>query len=90
MYSNPAVVWYHTNRYNAQSECEHCHGIVRHERWCITLDKNVQYAFGIVLEPEKLTLSDSLILHALGVAWGRTECRGACASSVAGLLPTGQ
>jgi hypothetical protein len=80
MFSN-AATWYHTNRYSAQSACEHCQGIVRHERWCITLDPNVQYAYGVVLEPEKLTLLDRLILHALGVAWGRIGCQGACASS---------
>ena len=79
MFSN-AATWYHTNRYSAQSACEHCQGIVRHERWCITLDPHVQYAFGVILEPEKLTISDTLILHALGVSWGRTGCQGSCAS----------
>jgi hypothetical protein len=83
MFSN-AATWYHTNRYNAQSGCEHCQGIVRHERWCITLDPNVQYAYGVVLEPDKMTLSDRLILHALGVAWSPTGCRGTCASPANG------
>ena len=77
MFTNPAVIWYHTNRYNAQSACPHCEGIVRHERWCVTRDANVQYAFGVVQEPEKLTLFDTLILHALGVAWGGVPAQNA-------------
>ena len=58
---NPKATWYHSNRYNAASTCEHCGGVVRHERWCITCDPIVQYAYGVVLDPEKLTLRDRLI-----------------------------
>jgi hypothetical protein len=79
MFSN-AATWYHTNRYTAQSACQHCGGIVRHERWCMTLAPNVQYAFGAVLEPEKLSLWDRLILHALGVSWGPIACPAPCSS----------
>lgn len=43
---------------------------MRHEKWCITRDPLVQYAYAIVSDPEKLTLRDRLILHALGVDWG--------------------
>jgi len=78
MFANPAANWYHSNQYNAQSACEHCAGVVRHERWCITRDALVQYAFSVVLEPETLTLADTLILHALGVEWGKNACKGAC------------
>jgi hypothetical protein len=70
MFANPAASWYHTNRYNASSACEHCGGVVRHERWCMTVDPAVQYAYEIVLDAEKLSLIDRLTLHALGVAWG--------------------
>ncbi len=38
MLPNPTASWYHSNRYNAQAACEHCGGIVRHEKWCITCD----------------------------------------------------
>ena len=76
MFANPAANWYYGNQHNPQSACEHCGGIVRHERWCITCDPVVQYAYGVVLDPEKLTLFDSLILHALGVEWGRNLCQG--------------
>jgi hypothetical protein len=69
MFANPAASWYHTNRYNASSSCEHCGGIVRHERWCITVDPAVQYAYEVVENSEKLSLIDRLTLHALGVAW---------------------
>ncbi len=72
------TTWYHSNRYNAQEACEHCSGVIRHEKWCITCDPLVQYAYGVVMEPEKMTLSDRLILHALGVAWQKNPCSGPC------------
>jgi hypothetical protein len=78
MSAQTAASWYHSNRYSAQTECEHCGGIVRHERWCITCDPVVQYAYAVVIEPDKLTLSDALILHALGVEWGKNRCNGVC------------
>ena len=68
MFANPTASWYHSNQYNAQKACEHCGGVVRHEKWCITVDALVQYAYTVVVEPEKLTLKDRLILHALGVS----------------------
>jgi hypothetical protein len=55
-----------------------CDGTVRHERWCITSDPAVQYAYGAVFEPEKLTLMDRLVLHALGVSWDKNPCQGTC------------
>ena len=73
-----STTWYHSNRYCAQAACAHCGGIVRHETWCITLDPVVYYAYRVVLDPSQLTLSDSLILHALGVAWENTACHGNC------------
>jgi hypothetical protein len=76
MPAKPAVFLYHSNQYNAQSACEHCGGIVRHERWCITCDAVVQYAYGAVLETQKLTLCDRLILHALGASWEKNRCNG--------------
>jgi hypothetical protein len=80
MPAKPAAFLYHSNQYNAQSACEHCGGIVRHERWCITCDAVVQYAYGAVLDPEKLTLCDRLILHALGARWEKNRCQGICQS----------
>jgi len=52
--------------------CMHCEGIFEHERWCVTRNANVAYAFQVVLEGSKMTLGDALILHSLGVAW--PEC----------------
>ncbi len=78
MFVGPAAGWYHSNQQNAGSACEHCGGIVRHERWCVTRDALVRYAFSAVIDPDKLTLADALILHALGVAWGRNRCEQAC------------
>ncbi len=78
MFANPAASWYHSNQYAAKAACEHCGGVIRHERWCITCDALVQYAYAAVLDPDKLTLTDTLILHALGVVWGKNRCEGAC------------
>ncbi len=78
MSNRGAAVWYHSNRYTAESECEHCNGVVRHEPWCISLDALVSYAYEIVKDPSKLKLEDELILHALGVSWGQTQCSGDC------------
>jgi hypothetical protein len=76
MFANPAANWYHSNQYNAKAACEHCGGVVRHEKWCITCDAVVQYAFGVVLDPEILTFCDRLILHGLGVSWTQIRCQG--------------
>lgn len=76
-----ATTWFHSNRYAAQSACEHCGGIIRHESWCITLDPVVYYAYEIVINPNRLTLADSLILHALGVSWTPMPCSGKCATA---------
>ncbi len=64
--------WYHANRYSAESACEHCDGIIRHERWCITTNPRVLYAYEVILTPSKLEVQDQLILHALGVKWACT------------------
>lgn len=80
MFANPAASWHHSNQYSAQSACEHCGGVIRHEHWCITRDASVQYAYGIVLDAEKLTLRDRLILHALGVSWATNQRQGACST----------
>jgi len=62
-------VLHHENQYNADSSCAHCEGVIRHERWCLTQNADVRYAFQVALYPKHLTLQDSLILHALGVSW---------------------
>jgi hypothetical protein len=61
---------YHSNEYNAQAACEHCDGIISHERWCPTLNPVVSYACKIVVSPGALTIGDAIILHSLGVRWG--------------------
>jgi hypothetical protein len=74
---------FHSNRYSADTACEHCEGIIRHEPWCITLDPIVYYAYQIVVDPTKLTPGDSLILHSLGVLWEENACPGKCKTSMA-------
>ncbi len=60
---------YHSNGYNAQVACEHCEGIIRHERWCGTLNPVVSYACKIVVSADELAIGDAIILHSLGVLW---------------------
>lgn len=73
-----AEKWYHSNQYNAQTECGHCSGVVRHEPWCVTQNATVSYAYAAVLEDAKLSFEDQLILHALGVSWHGRACQGNC------------
>ena len=60
---------FHSNRYNRAAACPQCAGIIRHEKWCITENKRVFYAFDIVMNPDHITQQDALILHSLGVFW---------------------
>ena len=61
----------HSNGYNAQAACEQ--GIVRHERWCQTLNPVVCYACKIVVSADDLAIGDATILHSLGVLWDRSH-----------------
>jgi hypothetical protein len=74
--------YYHCNRYSAESACEFCTGIIRHADWCITRCDAVRYAYEAFLDASKLSESDSLILHALGVKWQDFKpCTGNCGIS---------
>lgn len=68
------------NRLSADTVCAHCEGLGEHEAWCRTREPRVQYAFQIVVDPSKLTLADTLVLHSLGVAWTNTSAQtpGSC------------
>jgi hypothetical protein len=61
--------WYHSNQYTADAACAHCGGVVRHESWCVTRNREVAYAYKAVHDPSTLSVEDGLILHALGAAW---------------------
>ena len=78
MSATQSSYWSHSNRYAADSACEHCAGVIRHEAWCITHNTEVRNAWWSVLDPEKLGLQDQLILHALGVAWTKSCGHKAC------------
>lgn len=69
-----ASIWQHSNKYSADSACEHCQGVVRHEPWCITRNELVLYAYEAVIDASALTEGDNLILHALGVSWTNNPC----------------
>ena len=60
---------YYVSTHQAPAPCEHCRRVIRHERWCIMVNRNVYYAYLVVAEADKLTLVDELILHSLGVRW---------------------
>jgi hypothetical protein len=64
-----AKKWYHSNQYSADSKCEHCAGVVRHEPWCVTENPLVAYAYLTATGAAPLSEPDNLILHALGVTW---------------------
>ena len=66
-------VSYHSNRYNVQSACQHCDGIVHHKPWCLTINPVVRYACEIVAYPDKLTMADAIVLHSLGVLWSHAN-----------------
>jgi hypothetical protein len=65
----------HNNRYNADSVCGHCDGIICHEPWCITQNASVQYAYQAASAAGRLSQADHLILHALGVVWAGKRIR---------------
>jgi hypothetical protein len=67
--SNNRSPSYHSNRYDAQSACQHCEGVIRHERWRLTLNPVVHDSWEILVYPDKLTIGDAIILHSLGVRW---------------------
>jgi hypothetical protein len=90
MFENRSTAIFHSNRYTAQSACEHCAGIIRHERWCVTVDQTVYYVYKIVTDHTKLTIGDSLILHALGVLWGPNHCQAKCKSQNGGTASSNQ
>jgi len=69
--------WFYSNQYTADSACEHCSGVLRHEPWCVTRNLHVMNAWEAVRDPAMLSFHDQLILHALGVAWIKI-CHGSC------------
>ena len=60
---------HHSNQYSVESACDYCEGVIRHESWCATQSATVHYAFQAVLDSNKLSLGDELMLHGLGVVW---------------------
>jgi hypothetical protein len=74
MSTQQASIWQHSNKYSADTACEHCQGVVYHETWCITRSEVVHYAYEAVMDASVLTEGDKLILHALGVTWTDNPC----------------
>ena len=73
MANSSPTTWRHSNQYHAEAVCDHCGQMLQHQAWCVTINPFVHYAYQVILDPSKLTIGDTLILHSLGVVWeGRT------------------
>jgi hypothetical protein len=62
-------VWRVSNKYNAAACCTICNGVVQHEPWCVIVNKDMEYAFLLAVDPVVITEGDKITLHSLGVAW---------------------
>jgi hypothetical protein len=62
-------VWRVSNQYNAAACCSICSGVVQHEPWCVIVNKDIEYAFLLAVDPVVITEGDKITLHSLGVAW---------------------
>lgn len=60
---------YHSNKYNAESACPECGGVVRCEVHCSKVNATICYAHDIVFDSSKMTEADKIRLNALGVRW---------------------
>ena len=69
-------VWRVSNKYNAAAGCTICSGVVQHEHWCVIVNKEMEYAFLLAVDPVTITEGDKITLHSLGVAWH--SCAGEC------------
>ncbi len=69
MWTPQASTWQPSTNTSTEAACEHCQGMVYHERWCVTRSELVLYAFEAVRDADALTEADKLILHAWGVKW---------------------
>jgi hypothetical protein len=71
--SRDEAALHHSNKHNAQAACEHCDGMIHHERWCQTLNPVVGYAHKIVVSANELAIGDAIILHSLGGLWDHCQ-----------------
>ncbi len=67
-------VWRVSNKYNAAASCTICNGVVQHEQWCVIINKEMEYAFLLAVDPVVISEGDKIALHSLGVAWN--SCSG--------------
>ena len=49
--------------------CTICNGVVHHEPWCVIVNKEIEYAFLLAVNPVTITVGDEIALHSLGVLW---------------------
>jgi hypothetical protein len=62
-------VWRVSNKYNAAASCTICNGVVQHEQWCVIINKEMEYAFLLAVDPVVISEGDKIALHSLGVLW---------------------
>ena len=62
-------VWRVSNKYDVACRCSICNGVVRHEPWCVMVNKEMEYAFLFAVNPTIITQGDTIELHSLGVLW---------------------
>jgi hypothetical protein len=67
-------VWRVSNKYNAAASCTICNGVVQHEHWCVIINKEMEYAFLLAVDPVVISEGDKIALHSLGVLWN--SCSG--------------
>ena len=62
-------LWLVSNKYDAADCCTICNGVVRHEPWCVMVNKEMEYVFLLTVNPTIITEGDTIELHSLGVLW---------------------
>ena len=79
---------YISNKYHAAAACEHCEGIIRHARWCITVNVNVLYSYKCVLDAANMSAKDHEWLNEMGVLWVNIKSYGGGCSNSQDALQT--
>ena len=53
-------VWRVSNKYNAAASCTICNGVVQHEHWCVIINKEMEYAFLLAVDPVVISEGDKI------------------------------
>jgi hypothetical protein len=58
------------NKYDAAGCCTICNGVVRHEPWCVMVNKEMEYAFLLAVNPTIITEGDTIESYILWACCG--------------------